>query len=415
VLPEPLTPAAPRLAFITGSLGLGGSTTFLLNLGGELGRRGIPVEVSNFEKENPLASDFSRLNVPVLTQDQRQLIFEDRLLAILRSLAQFKPSVVIANLSSTSFEMLRYVPAGVFRVGVVHSDDAKVYQMIRHYAPHLDLMAAVSETIRQKAEALPEFARVPVRYLPLGVPMPAEARPARDITAPLRILYLGRLDREQKRVHLFPAMLEQLQSSGIPFAWTLAGDGPERAALEARMQGRAPEQTVSFTGTVPYGDVPRLLWEHDVFLLASDFEGLPLGLLEAMGAGLVPVVSDLPSGIRELVDETTGKRVAPDNLRGYAEAIVWLHEHRGELRRSSENAQRKVRSEFSTAAMAGRWLEAVPKTAASGITWPEDWSVKAPLPMQHHLRFSRPGRAFRRLALKLRGTKPSSLRSSSPS
>jgi hypothetical protein len=197
--------------------------------------------------------------------------------------------------------------------------------------------------------------------------MPPEARPARDTAVPLRILYLGRLDREQKRVHLFPAILEQLQSSGIPFHWTLAGDGPESAALQARMQGGGPEQIVSFIGTVPYADVPRILSEHDVFLLASDYEGLPLSLLEAMGAGLAPVVSDLPSGIRELVDETTGKRVAPGNLRGYAEAIVWLHEHRGELRRFSENAQRRVRGEFSIAAMAGRWGSPGPTIGASNL------------------------------------------------
>jgi glycosyltransferase involved in cell wall biosynthesis len=181
------------------------------------------------------------------------------------------------------------------------------------------------------------------------------------------------------------------------------------------MRGRGPEQTVSFIGTVTYADVPRLLSEHDVFLLASDYEGLPLGLLEAMGAGLVPVVSDLPSGIRELVDETTGKRVAPDNLRGYAEAIVWLQEHRSDLRRFSENAHRKVRDEYSIAAMAARWLEAFPKKGNAAIRWPEHWSIKSPLPMKHHVRFSGPGRFLRRLVVRMRRTRPSAPRPSNPS
>ena len=404
MLPETSLPTPLRLAFVTGSLQLGGSTTFLCNLGGELARRTIALEVLSFEKENPLAPDFSRLNVPVLTQDQGRLIFEDRLLAILRRLAEFRPAVVLANLSATSFEVLRYVPAGVFRVGVAHADDPKVYELIGQYTSHLDLVAVVSETIRRRMAKLPEFARATVRYLPLGVPMPGKESSAREFKGRLRILYLGRLDREQKRAHLFPAILDQLQSSGIPFHWTIAGEGAERAALERQMKGAPPAQTVSFTGKVAYADVPRLLSEHDVFLLASDYEGLPLSLLEAMGAGLVPVVSDLPSGIRELVDESTGKRVAPDNLHGFAEAIVWLHEHRVEMSRRSENARRKVRLEFSLAAMADRWLGAFPGTIAPGITWPQHGSVKPPLQMKNHLRFSRPGRALRRLAFKLRGT-----------
>src|SRR4051812_11957826 len=98
MFPEHSTPAALRVAFVTGNLQLGGSTTFLCNLSGELQRRGIPVEVLSFETENPLASDFSRLNVSIFTQDQRRFIFEDRLLAILRRLGEFKPAVVIANL-----------------------------------------------------------------------------------------------------------------------------------------------------------------------------------------------------------------------------------------------------------------------------------------------------------------------------
>src|SRR5205809_54347 len=221
MFPEPSTPAAARVALITGSLPLGGTTTFLCNLGGELARRGIAVEVLSFEKENPLASDFSRLNVPVHTQDDRRVIFEDRMQAVLQRLAGFRPTVVLANLSAISFEVLRYVPARVFRVGVAHSDDAKVYDMIGRYLPHLDLLAVVSETIRRRMAELPEYTGAPFRYLPLGVPMPEDGSMAsRDFAGRLRILYLGRLEREQKRVHLFPAILEGLKSSGVPFHWT---------------------------------------------------------------------------------------------------------------------------------------------------------------------------------------------------
>ena len=395
-------PASLRLALVSGTLGLGGSTTFLCNLGGELVRRHLAVEAFSFEKDNPLASDFKRLNVPVLSLNERQLIFEDRLQLILQRLSQFKPTAVLANLSVTSFEVLRYVPTGVFRLAVAHTDDPKVYQSLRHYAPHLDLLAVVSETIRQKISQLPEFARVPVRYLPLGVPIPAEnTMPVRDFAGPLRILYLGRMDREQKRVHLFPDILTRLCATGIPFHWTIAGEGAERPTLEQTMKSLGANQSVSFPGKIAYADVPRTLCEHDVFLLASDYEGLPLGLLEAMGCGLVPVVSDLPSGIRELVDETTGKRVPPDNISGYAEAILWLHNHRETMRRLCLNARKRVESEFSTRAMTERRLNAIPAAGADSPS-PQHWKIKTPLVVTDRLRFCLPGRLLRRLVFRLR-------------
>ena len=85
--------SASRIALVSGCAKLGGSTTFLINFAGELVRRGIPVEVMSFERENPLAADFQRQNIPVLCLDQRRMIFEDRLKIILQHLARFRPAV----------------------------------------------------------------------------------------------------------------------------------------------------------------------------------------------------------------------------------------------------------------------------------------------------------------------------------
>jgi glycosyltransferase involved in cell wall biosynthesis len=392
-----------RIAFVTGGLKLGGATSFLCNLAGELLRRQVPAMVFSFDSENPMSGDFTRLKIPVSTQDERATIYEDRLTNLFVALNQFQPTAVVANLGPTSFEVLRYLPPGVFRIGVAHSDDAGVYRVLRQYAQQMDLMATVSQTIKTKLVALPEFSQVPVQYLPLGVPMPADHEVlGRDFSQPLRILYLGRLDQEQKRVRLFPEMLHQLQASGIPFHWTIAGDGPERVSLAASMTSPGPNQTVSFPGRIAYEQVPALLAQHDVFLLASDYEGLPLTLLEAMGQGLVPVVSDLPSGIRELVDETTGIRIPPQEVHGYMAAIIQLHQQRDRMIQLSRAAREKVRNEFSTAAMTDRWLNAIPVDSGPTIVWPEKIKVKPIFCASNRWMFSPPVRWVRRAMVRFR-------------
>jgi glycosyltransferase involved in cell wall biosynthesis len=390
------------VALVTGNLNLGGTTTFLCNLGGELVRRGISVRVLSLEKANPLASDFQRLNIPVQSLDDRRLIYEDRLAMVLHELGRFQPAVVLANLAPTSFEVLRYVPNGVFRVGAGQSDDPIVYEMMRHYAPWMDLLAVVSKTMKAKAEAMSEFGRVPVHYLPYGVPLPESSDATVRLKEPLRILYLGRLWHVQKRVRLFPVIFDRLKSSGIPFHWTIAGEGPELAFLQQTMIPAPPEQTVSFAGSIPYRDVPQILREHDVFLLASDSEGLPLSLLEAMGHGIVPVVSDLESGVSEVVDAANGVLVPVNDMDGYARAIVHLHEHRDELAAKSAAARARVRTEFSVAAMTDRWLAVFPKEASAIGYWPADWKIKPPLTARHPVYYSPPMRVLRRLAAKFR-------------
>jgi glycosyltransferase involved in cell wall biosynthesis len=123
------------------------------------------------------------------------------------------------------------------------------------------------------------------------------------------------------------------------------GAGPDEPALR---QGFDPEATVAFTGALT-PDACRARWpDHDVLVLPSYGEGLPLSLLEAMGAGVVPVVSDLASGIREVVDDgANGWLARPGQPDDFAAAIARLHRHRDCLEACSRAAAARVRASHS--------------------------------------------------------------------
>jgi glycosyltransferase involved in cell wall biosynthesis len=80
--------------------------------------------------------------------------------------------------------------------------------------------------------------------------------------------------------------------------WTLTfvGDGPELDACREHAERSIPDR-VRFVGH--RDDVPSLLAEHDVAVLWSAYEGMPISLLEGMRAGLCCLASDLP-GVRAL-------------------------------------------------------------------------------------------------------------------
>ena len=393
--PREVERSSHRIVLVSGGIKLGGATTFLLNLGGELVRREIPVQVVSLEHENPYASDFELARIPLHVEDERKAIFEDRLASALQVIRGFKPTVVIACLGPSSYEILRYVPESVTRLGVVQSDYPEVYGPIVPYARFFDATIGVSQQIAANLRDHPLLGRVPSFYLPYGVPVPGHSvRRVLGPVEPIRILYLGRVCREQKRVHLFPEILRQLRNADLPFQWTIAGDGSERGWLEARMTS-APNSRIHFTGPINYRDVPRIFDSHDVFLLASHAEGLPLSLLESMGHGLVPVVSNLRSGVSDVVDQDCGILVDPDNVDGYAAGIVWLARNREAFAVMAEKAARKVRANYSVAAMADRWLTLLTQLRKKSGTWPETFSVTGPLGGDF-VRFVRPMRALRR-------------------
>src|SRR5205085_4936831 len=81
--------------------------------------------------------------------------------------------------------------------------------------------------------------------------------------------------------------------------------------LERRLKGTDVAERLEFTGWLSPEKVRAKLGALDVFLLLSDYEGLPVALLEAMAHGVVPVVTGIESGNTQLVRDGQNGFVLP--------------------------------------------------------------------------------------------------------
>jgi glycosyltransferase involved in cell wall biosynthesis len=77
-------------------------------------------------------------------------------------------------------------------------------------------------------------------------------------------------------------------------------------------------------------------------VLPTKFEGSPVSLLETMSAGLVPVITALPGGITDIVDENIGFAVAMNDNNAFARAIKILYEDRSLLMRMGAQCRQKI-------------------------------------------------------------------------
>lgn len=133
------------------------------------------------------------------------------------------------------------------------------------------------------------------------------------------------------------------------FAWRLwlVGDGPLLAGTQALASGLGLTR-VEFLGT--RADVPELLAQSDVFVLASKFEGLPISIVEAMRAGL-PVIASSVGGIPELVDATSGILVPPGNSAALAVAVARLLRSQALLRALGAKGRERYETDFKADVM----------------------------------------------------------------
>jgi glycosyltransferase involved in cell wall biosynthesis len=172
-------------------------------------------------------------------------------------------------------------------VGWCHLDGAYDVHLLRHYAPMLSRVVAVSSALRERLGDLHG-----VTEIPYGVPATTRA-PARE-QGPPRLIYAGRLDETIKRVGALAAMSRTLDRQGFAHRLILVGDGPAKDTL---VGGPSIE--------VRPGVAPEVVGESfaasDLFVLASKTEGLSLAMLEAMRCGCVPVVTRVRSGAAQAV------------------------------------------------------------------------------------------------------------------
>lgn len=119
----------------------------------------------------------------------------------------------------------------------------------------------------------------------------ADAR-ARAVPPTVRVLVLGRLDAHHKGLDLLLDYLERTPLLPCKVHLTLVGEGPYAEEIERRM--RASRRLAALLTLRAWGRAAELMQQHDVLLLPSRFEGVPLVMLEAMALGLPVVASDLP-------------------------------------------------------------------------------------------------------------------------
>jgi len=97
---------------------------------------------------------------------------------------------------------------------------------------------------------------------------------------------------------------------------------------------------------------------QDVILLTSDYEGMPITILEAMSRGCIPVVTSIRSGIPEMIQDGQNGYIVPiGDLKSFADRIHLISKDL-ELRKTiSRNAAQTIaKNEFSIDRMADQYL-----------------------------------------------------------
>jgi glycosyltransferase involved in cell wall biosynthesis len=367
-----------RLVIPCSDWGVSGVNASLEALGMELASRGWDVEVLFTRDErwvSQSAQDGAHMpRLPYRYVHRRRKGIEGMWEALIGELERNAPALVL-----TSYDFLAnaVIPALTDHVGVamwVQADDGDYYEQVYRLGRYCDAVVCVSRLIRDKVVALNPALSDRAHVIPNSSVWRDDVvsrRPRRS--GVMRIMYSGRLVQYQKRVLDFVDLAKSLDRMGVPYQITLIGAFPATGGVKESFDLAAAEHLTSgrirLAGRMTRGQILTELDRSDFFVLLSEFEGLPLALVEAMARGCVPVAAEMESGVPEILPSgENGLVVQGRDYDHWARVMVELFNDRRRLARMSQAARTTVNRRFTVEQVANQFETLLSRLADTALT-----------------------------------------------
>lgn len=343
------------------SLVLCGAEIMCENLTRELAARGHEVLlVSLFDGRTAIAERLERSGIEIRFLGKKRgidLAMIGKLKALFR---QEKPDVVHTHTHTVQYAAPAARAAGVpVMVHTVHNIASEEQVRLTRIAEGfffrrwglvpVALSARIRETIAEEYGI--EREKIPVVYN--GIDLSAcRAKENYGTDGTFRILHIGRFSAQKNHEGLlraFAAFTAEHPNAEL----RLVGDGALMEQTRALAEELGIGKAVRFLGKMD--DVHGELYDADLFALPSNYEGMPMTIIEAMGSAL-PIVATAVGGVPDMLENGREAWLVANDTREIAEALADAAEHE-EKRRAFGQAARERAVCFSAQEMALRYEE----------------------------------------------------------
>lgn len=278
---------------------------------------------------------------------QGPVLIEENIDKILQYLLFKLPCIVITsqanNVLLAASIIKKYYGDKIRIISVIHGSEKKIYKLYDAFKRDIDLYVGVSKDIKRDIinRGIDEK-----KVYSMTCPFPCEEKMQRtytmDYEKPIRIGYAGRIVIEQKRADLLLKLIERLNTGKVNFIMEVAGDGPLKGRMEQEIVKFNVGKRVRFLGHICREKIPEFWKKQDICVNISDYEGRSISIIEAMGNGAVPIVTDT-SGVREdITDNLNGYIIPIGDYEMMAQKIEYLEANRERLSEMGELAHNIV-------------------------------------------------------------------------
>ncbi len=356
---SPIAPPVPHVVLVITKGEAGGAQTHVLELCRALqGRVRFTVAIGGDDTHSVLGQALSDLGIAVLALPSLQnslnpLKVITSVRALLAHVRVLQPDVIhahsaVAGVIARLAGKLRQIPVVYTVHGFGFKPQAPWLIRTNAWLAEAVLAAWTTRMVCVSAHEKELAARLPMPPERVSVVHNALADvPWRSdmATQPPSLVMVARM-AAPKRPDVLIEALALLAHLGLQPPTRMLGGGPD---LARHQQAAAPMPHIQLEGDV--SDVAQRLAQHQIFVLLSDHEGLPISILEAMRAGMAIVATRLP-GIEEMLTHEESAWLVPNSPQAVAQALQTLHADASLRQRLGRAARARYEAQFQPQAMA---------------------------------------------------------------
>lgn len=296
-----------KILHVVDTLGVGGAERVVVHLAEAFRNRGHQVAVGCVYKDGPMAKPLLRAGIPVHVLHKPPGFHWStvrRLTALARefgaeAIHTHNPQVHHYGVLAACMAHVRGVVNTLHGVNNLANAGLPARMIYGATGPWTDCIAVVSEDSRRFFEKIPFLAKHKMKVIYNGIPLdPFLAVDPPSDSGGVVFGVVGRqvpIKDHRTALRAFAEIVREYPDCRLE----LAGDGPLHQELQSEARSLGVSDSVIFRGELE--NIPEFFGKVDVFLMSSLSEGLPMSLLEAMGAGR-PVISTAVGGIPEIVE-----------------------------------------------------------------------------------------------------------------
>lgn len=357
-----------KILFCISCLSYGGAEKNLRIVANHMVEKGNEVVICSFGDQPSVQPLDERIKVVYMPPYSKKGIKRAQQIGFVRKLMkEEKPDVAVSFLCFPNF--ISIVAGKLAGVPVIVSERGDPYQftgkvMKAMYSAYRFAAGAVFQTDMAKeyfAPSLQKKSKVIANPVELKDPSLYTDYEAAERS----IAYSARFELVQKRQDIMLDAFKTVLKSHPDYKLRFYGDGPDEDKMKRYAEELGISGSVIFCGrsSKVLEDISR----SEIFVLSSDYEGIPNSLLEAMSLGLPCVSTDCsPGGARMLINDGENGLIVPrGDAPALASAICRMIEDRNSAIAMGKRAT-EVRQRFEPAVILSAWEEYITEVASRG-------------------------------------------------